>query len=162
ETKLLQAADDDSFRVVNALRVVQDDSVARGQSPRRTRRRAHPIEVVESLFRLEVCARPIRVHPWGWSVRPSKRVQRGDTDGGDEAVEIRRIVAAPSGVLASRTMAFDRIRRGPHCLRIGSAREGPDSKRAHHIPSRDTHDVLSSNFALFRAGSACLLRSKLG
>src|SRR6185369_5831955 len=68
EPKLFQAADNYVLRVVNALRVVQDDSVGGGQSPSRTGRRAHPIEVVKSLFRREVCACPIGVHSRCWCV----------------------------------------------------------------------------------------------
>ena len=134
EAKLFQAADNDRLRVIHALCVVQNDSVTGGQSPSRTGRRAHPIQVVKSLFRLEVCACPIGVHRRRWSVWPRSAVQRRDADCGDQAVEIRAVVAAPRGVLARRKMSFDRVRCRPHSLRIGSAYEGQDGQRASNIP----------------------------
>src|SRR5713226_5699262 len=107
EAKLFQAADNYILRVINALCVVQDDSVAGGQSPGRTGRRAHPIQVVKSLLGLEVCACSIGVHPGRWSVWPPRGVQRGDADRGNQAVEIRGVVAPSRSVLASRKMSFD-------------------------------------------------------
>jgi len=41
----------------------------------------------------------------------------------------------PCGVFAGRKMSVDRVRRRPRRLRIGSAHEGQDSKRARHLPS---------------------------
>ncbi len=134
EPKLFQAADNDILRVINALRIVQNDSVARGQSPSRTGRRAHPIQIVKSLFRLEVCASAIGVLSRRWSVWPSRGVQRRHTKCRNQAVEIRGVVAASRGVLAGCKMSFDRIRSRPQGLRIGSANEDQDNKRTSDIP----------------------------
>ena len=107
EPELFQAADDDILRVINALCVVKDDSIAGGQSPSRTGRRAHPVQVVESLLRFQVRACPIGVQPGCRSIRPGRTVQRRHADGSDQAVEIRGIVAASRGILAGRKMSFD-------------------------------------------------------
>src|SRR5215468_3876846 len=95
--------------VIDTLGVVEDIAVIGGEKPARRARSSHPVEIIKGLYRLHIGFFAFGVLPWRRRIRPRRPVQRSHADRGDQAIEIRRVVAATGGVLAGRNVGLDRV-----------------------------------------------------
>ena len=107
EAKLFHAVDQHILGVMDTLGVVEDVAVVGGQKPARRTRSPHPVEIIKGLHRLHIGFFAIGVPPWRGRIRPRRPVQRSNADRSDQAIEVRRIVAATGGVLAGRNVSLE-------------------------------------------------------